>query len=172
MKQGFQRFPQLSHRSTDKSEAQQTWKDLFKQAINLHQRAVAGDKQASKRAYELLVEIRGMSSGDNTVEAYLGSAMILQGRDEKNPEEKLKKVYAGLKILDKAVSRDANNIELRILRAYVCVNLPEDIFHRRTTAVGDFTYLLSRYEKTPSIFTADFYQQIRRDLAAVQSKSK
>jgi len=138
VKQSSQRFSQASHQPTDKREAKPTWEKLFKQAINLHQHAVGGDKQATKRAYEMLVKIRKMSSGNNTVEAYLGSATILQGRDERNPEEKLKKVNEGLKILDRAVSRDANNIDIRILRGYVCLNLPEDIFHRKSTAAGDF----------------------------------
>ncbi len=168
MKQGFRASRQVNQGQTFKGEEKQNWEALFNQALALHQRGVEGDQQASRKAYELLVEIRRKEPRENIVEAYLGSTITLLGRDEKNPEERIRKVMEGLKMLDRAVSREGNNINIRILRAYVCFNLPQDIFHRISTAAGDFDYLLKRYQKDPSIFTASFYNQLRHDLSDAQ----
>lgn len=168
MNSGFRASRQVNQNQI-KGE-KQNWNELFNQALKLHQRGVSGDQQASRKAYELLIEISSLAPRENIVQAYLGSTITLLGRDERNPEERIRKVMEGLKILDRAVSRDGSNIDIRILRSYVCFNLPHDIFHRASTAVEDFKYLLNRYQKDPTIFTASFNNQLRNDLAVAQSK--
>ncbi|CFX78148.1 Uncharacterized [Syntrophomonas zehnderi OL-4] len=156
--------------SINQKKGNQNWEELFAKALDLHQRGITGDKKASQEAHEILLEIHKMVPKEALVEAYLGSAILLQGRYAVNPDEKLKKANEGLKIIDRAVIRDRNNIKIRILRAYICLNLPRDVFDRRKTAAEDFKYLLSRYDKDPSVFSAEFHQQLRRDLEAVQPR--
>ncbi|NLW07197.1 MAG: hypothetical protein GX039_04360 [Clostridia bacterium] len=45
------------------------------------------------------------------------------------------------------------------------MRLPEAVFHRTGTAIGDFRYLLQRYEQDNSIFNPETYRQILFDLA-------
>lgn len=161
-----------SHSINQKKDDNHNWEELFAKALDLHQRGITGDKKASQKAYEMLLEINKMTPQEAVVEAYLGSATLLQGRYAVNPDERLKKAKEGLRIIDRAVSRDRNNVKIRILRAYVCLNLPRDVFDRRKTAAEDFKYLLSRYDKDPGVFSADFYQQLRRDLESVQPPVK
>jgi len=149
---------------TPASFAGKSWAELFAEAVKLHQYGIAGNKDAVKEAYELLKKIRGMDPNNNLVEAYYGSATALLGRDLVDPMERFKKAVKGLKILDRTVSNDPENTEIRILRAYVSYRLPEMYFHRTATAVEDFSYLVSRYEQDPSVFSEEFYWQILFDL--------
>jgi len=143
-----------------------TGEELFAEAIELHKRGLQGDKDAVGKAHELLAKVKEMLPENNLVEAYYGSAITLLGRDAIDPMERFKKAVKGLKILDGAVSRDPENIEIRILRGNVCYRLPETYFHRTATAVEDFSYLVSRYEQDPSVFSQDYYFQLLYDLGA------
>lgn len=149
--------------STGESE-NESWEELFAEAIRLHQSGVAGNKKAVKEACELLEKVRGLVPQNNLVEAYYGSATALQGRDAIDPMDRFKKAVKGLKILDGVVSKEPENIEIRILRAKVCFPLPEKFFHRTATAVEDFSYLASRYKNDPSVFSPEFYWQVLYDL--------
>ncbi|HHW39886.1 MAG TPA: tetratricopeptide repeat protein [Syntrophomonadaceae bacterium] len=143
-----------------------TGEELFAEAVELHRRGIQGDKEAVAKAYELLVKVKELLPDNNLVEAYYGSTVTLLGRDAVDPIERFKKAVRGLKILDGAVSRDPENIEVRILRGNVCYRLPETYFHRTATAVEDFSYLVSRYEQDPSLFSQDYYFQLLYDLGA------
>ncbi|MEW6181574.1 MAG: hypothetical protein AB1500_00130 [Bacillota bacterium] len=140
--------------------------ELLKEAADLHQRGVAGDKEAVKKAHSLLKKIRNSAPRNEVVEAYFGSATALLGRDSLDPNERFKKAKKGLKILDEAVSNVPDNTEVRTVRAYVCYRLPENFFHRTATAIEDFSYLASRYEKDPKVFSEAFYCRILYDLGA------
>lgn len=143
-----------------------TGEELFAEAIELHKRGLQGDKEAVVKAHELLAKVKELLPENNLVEAYYGSAITLLGRDAIDPMERFKKAVKGLKILDGAVSRDPENIEIRILRGNVCYRLPETYFHRTATAVEDFSYLVSRYEQDPSVFSQDYYCQLLYNLGA------
>lgn len=139
-------------------------KDLLIQAIEQHRRGVEGDKEAVQRAYELLERARSLEPENLLAEAYYGSTTALIGRDAIDPMERIKKATGGLKILDKVVSKDPKNIDIRILRAYVSYRLPENFFHRTATAVEDFNYLTIRYELDSGLFSDGFYEQLLYDL--------
>jgi tetratricopeptide (TPR) repeat protein len=143
---------------------QEAWKDVFSEAVKLHMQGVEGDKEAAQKAYQLMEKVRELASNNNLVEAYYGSASTLLARDIVDPMEKLKKATRGLKILDISVSKEPDNTEIRILRAYVCSRIPENFFHRSVLAIEDFNYLLGRYEKVPSIFSKQMYWKILYEL--------
>lgn len=139
---------------------------LLAEVKELHQQGVSGNKEAVEKAYRILKKICDLNIQNNLVEAYYGSILALLGRDAVDPLERLEKVRLGLKFLDNAAANEPDNIEIRILRGYVCIRLPEIFFHRTTTAVEDFTYIISRYENDPGIVTKEFYYRLLRDLAS------
>ncbi len=138
--------------------------DIFAEAVNLHNIGVDGDKEAVKKAYKMFKKICADNPQDCLAEAYLGSATALLGRDEIDPNQRFKLALDGLKILDRAVSKEPDNIEIRILRGFVCHRLPEMYFHRLATAIEDFNCVVSRYERNGKTFSHDFYCKILFEL--------
>ncbi len=147
-----------------KKHDQRPQADIFAEAVNLHNSGVDGDKDAVKKAHKLFKKICAENPGDCLAEAYLGSTTALLGRDEIEPNKRFKLALDGLKILDRAVAREPDNIEIRILRGFVCHRLPEMYFHRLSTAVEDFTYVISRYERNRRLLTRDFYCKLLFEL--------
>jgi hypothetical protein len=137
---------------------------LMAKVLEFQQKAIDGDKEAVQEAYFLLENIRKSYPVTNRVDAYYGCILTLQGRDALDPIERLGKVRQGLKFLDDAVQNEPDNVEIRILRGYVCYHLPEVFFHRTAMAVEDFEYLVTRFENEPDIFSNEFFRQVLLDL--------
>lgn len=133
---------------------------LLIEAIRLHEVAVAGDKAAVEKAYEILEQLRSIDPHDPLVQAFYGSIITLFARDMIDPRERVSKGLQGHRILTQAVEKDPHNLWARILRAFVSYRLPEDFFHRTHIAVEDFDYLVSRYQEDPAVFTPQFYSEI------------
>lgn len=133
--------------------------EVFREAANLYMLGVGGDKQAVKEAVALLKKLHSYEPENHVVEAYLGSALALIGRDAVSPIEKFKNTNNGLKMLDHAVISEPDNIEIRNLRANVSFKLPEMYFHRTSVAIEDFLYIASRYEEDDTVFAPDLYLQ-------------
>lgn len=167
MKHGFQSTQKFVQKQPVKERADTAWETWFEQAKMLHQRGVEGNQQAAQKAYALFRKVYN-SNQSKIAEAYMGSTLVLLGRDEKNPEERIRKVMDGLKMLDHAVSKEKNDTEIRMQRAYVCFNLPDEVFHRLSTAISDFNWLISRYQNNPSLFSASTYTQLRQDLRTAE----
>lgn len=140
--------------------------DYFTEAVNLHNLGVGGDKEAVEKAHEMFKQICAEDPDNHLAAAYLGSVTALLGRDHPNLNEKFRLATKGLKFLDQAVSKEPQNTEIRILRGHVCFNLPDMYFHRLTTAVEDFEFLISRYRRNKRIFTRDFYIKTIFDLGS------
>ncbi len=140
--------------------------EMFTEAVNLHKLGVDGDKEAVKKAHKMFKEICTDDPDNHLAEAYLGSATALLGRDEIDPNKRFTLVLQGLKKLDRVVAKEPENIEIRIMRGAVCYNLPEFYFHRQTTAVEDFSYLVSRYESDKKTFSPELYWKILYDLGS------
>lgn len=136
----------------------------FDELVKYHNLGVDGDKEAVKRAYDLAKKMYETDSKNHLAEAYYGSATSLLGRDAIDPGERMKLAMQGLKILDNAVLQDSQNIDIRVLRAYVSYRLPEMFFHRTFHAIDDFKYLVSRYEQGNSSIKQEFYWQLLYDL--------
>jgi len=152
--------PELQNMSSD---------ELFNEARNLYQIGVAGDIEAARQALRLLDKLYKETPGNALFQAYYASAFILKAREETNLVEKGKISSKGLNLLDSALSREPDNIEIRIVRAYVSKNLPEWL-NRGSSAIDDFQYLRSRYEADPTVFNKAFYLQIQSEIEEVQKK--
>ncbi|TLS50654.1 hypothetical protein FE782_18285 [Paenibacillus antri] len=139
-----------------------TVKKQLEEAKRLHSRGVDGDKKAVKNANEILRKLRELEPDNALIEAYYGSSMALLGRDAAHPLEKAEKAQEGLDALHRAVSMDPTRKEIRLLRAHVCLRLPESFFRCSATAIEDFTYLL---EKKGDKLTPKQAEELRQHLA-------
>lgn len=157
-------FPNPGNPAAVKTDKEEECRKQLEEAINLHQQAVLGDKEALKAAEGSLKKLYALCPQNRRVQAYLGSISALKGRDILDPIERFKCANRGLKALDQAVSGDKENVEIRMLRANVCLRLPEMYFHRSKTAVEDFTHILGKYEKDAGVLTAEQYRKCLFDL--------
>ncbi|MEF3307207.1 tetratricopeptide repeat protein [Paenibacillus sp. GYB003] len=146
---------------------------LFEEAKRLHHKGVDGDKKAVKEAFEKLAKLRSAEPKNALIEAYYGSSLALMGRDAAQPLERAEKAQHGLDALDRAVSMDPNRKEIRMLRANVCVRLPELYFQSSKIAIEDFNYLLERYKANPEYLTKKQVGDILKNLStAYQNAGK
>lgn len=142
------------------------WKQDFEEAVKLHQKAIDGDQQAAKKAYDILKKIKLQAMNHSIVEAYFGSSSALIARDHPDLIEKMNLAKRGLKALDKAVKAEPNHTEIRMLRANVAYRLPEMYFKRTKTAIEDFQFLISDYEKKKTDISKDQYCEFLLNLGS------
>ncbi|TFB21361.1 hypothetical protein E3U55_08580 [Filobacillus milosensis] len=156
------------------SNNQKSWQELFKRAIKLHDQGIEGNDQAVKKAHQLLKEVRALAPENNLIEAYYGSTVALLGRDENlDPIERIEYAEEGLSLLDQVVDKSPNDEDIRTLRGYVCLKIPDDIFGRTETAVKDFNYLINAYESNKTSITKKLYDKLLFDLGnAYQTMGK
>ena len=145
----------------------------YEEAKKLHQKGVDGDKRAVREAYEKFTKLRAAHPGNALFEAFYGSTLALLARDAAQPLEKAEKAQDGLDALDRAVSMDPNHKEIRLLRANVCVRLPEVYFQSSSTAIEDFNYLLDRYNADSKYLSKKQVAEVLRNLSkAYQNAGK
>lgn len=146
-----------------------SWEKHFDEAKDLYKKGVNGDVGAARKALELLEVLHRQIPENTLIEAYYGGAYVLSAREENNLVNKGKKSSQGLKILDSAFQKEPDDIQIRILHAYVLKNLP-DWLNRGPDAIEDFLYLKSRYEAAPGIFNADLYEKIQSDIEEIRNR--
>ncbi len=144
----------------------------FQEALRLYQLGVDGDREAVRKAYTQLKGLYEKNPGNLTLEAYLGCALSLLGRDAVSNSQKLKFANDGLKLLDHAVLGDPENMELRLLRGKVCSRLPEKYFHRTSTAVEDFNRIVAHYEGNGGQISEEQYWNTLYDLGSAYKTLK
>lgn len=133
--------------------------DCLEEGIRLHDRSVAGDKEATRKAHELLKAAYEAQPDNPLVQAYFGSATALMGRDAVDPNERFAEALRGVRILDEAVRRAPDNVQIRLLRGYVCLRLPEGFFQRSHVAAEDFLYVVRLYERDRDRLPEGLYWQ-------------
>lgn len=69
-----------------------------------------------EKAQEFFTELNSIKKNDPIIIAYRGSASAILGKHAWNPISKLSYLKEGCETLDKAVTMDAENIEIRFLR--------------------------------------------------------
>ena len=145
----------------------------FLEAKKLHNFGVDGDKKAVIKANEILLKLREAEPENALIEAYYGSTLVLLGRDAVKILERADKAQEGLDVLNRAVSLDSNNKEIRLLRGNICVRLPESFFHCSETAIEDFTFLLDHYNDNSNYLTSKQVLDVLRNLStAYQNAGK
>lgn len=137
----------------------------FEEGKRVLMKGVDGDKKAVKIAYEIFLKLRKTEPDNALIEAYYGSTLALLGRDAVQPLEKADKAQEGLDSLNQAISMDPNQKEIRLLRANVCLRLPESFFYCSQTAIEDFSFLLDSYKEDSNYLTNKQVSRIMEDLS-------
>jgi tetratricopeptide (TPR) repeat protein len=138
---------------------------LFTEGKRLHELATAGDKKASQWAHDLWKRAYQAYSNDPVATAYYGSSIALLGLNSVEPQRMFESIFQGLKLINTAVDLDPDNIEVRLVRAYLLYSLPESMFHMTEKAISDFEYVITEYrKKTDTTITEKLYHQILYDL--------
>lgn len=84
------------------------------------------DAVKSKEACENLINrLNKIREDDALLQGYRGSGIIIMAKHVINPISKYSNFKKGRDILEKAVTKDKNNIELRFLRLMIQSNLPK-----------------------------------------------
>ncbi len=122
------------------------FKDSKRLGIEWHNLAVEEQSGAAKKAVEILKPLVKKSSKDYEVLAYLGSSLMMVGRDSWNPLTKMTSVNKGIDLVDKAVVKDKDNITIRLVRIYSSLDLP-DYLGRRSKIKPDFDYLIDLIQR-------------------------
>ena len=120
-----------------------------KLAMAYFSRASNGDTDAvgpAKDAFEKLTELAPARA---EYRCYLGSVIVMKGRDASFPITKAIHVNNGLEEMDKAVQMAPDNVTIRLTRASTCLALP-DLFGRTATALADLEHLDQLQAKTPT----------------------
>lgn len=142
-------------------------------AVKRHNKGIQGDRQAVADAFAQLSELRKADPNNALLEAYYGSSLALMGRDETKLLDKADKATQGLVSLDRAVSMAPGDVVVRLIRANVCMRLPEDFFGRTQTAIDDFNELLSLNQKKPGLLTPAQHKEALLGLAkSYETKGK
>ncbi|MDQ6421683.1 hypothetical protein RB620_19845 [Paenibacillus sp. LHD-117] len=139
--------------------------NLLKEAKQLHSNGIEGDKKAVMSAYEKLLTLRGLEPNNAVIEAYYGSSLALLARDAVKLLEKEEKARTGLDALNRAVALDPNHKEIRLLRANVCLRLPDSYFQSAQTAIDDFSFLLARNQAKADFLTQKQVREILTKLS-------
>ena len=137
----------------------------FDAAVQLHRKAIQGDRQAVQNALAQFAELRKADPSDALAEAYYGSSLALKGRDAAQLADKAQFAQQGLASLDRAISMSPDNVAVKLIRANVCMRLPEHVFGRTQTAIDDFNDLLARHQSNPDLLAPAQYRQVIQDLA-------
>lgn len=119
--------------------------DFYSKARALYYEAIDGNKDAHDKASELFKKLRDAGGGDPKVLAYSGSLELLEASRAFAPWKKGKLAKAGLELLDDAVKRAPQDLEVRFVRAASTFNLPR-MFQRSEQSEADFAWLAPRVE--------------------------
>lgn len=130
----------------------------------LHGEGVDGDQKAVKSANEKLAKLRRSQPGNAIIEAYYGSSLALLARDAVKLLVKEELARESLEALNRAVALDPNHKEVRLIRANVCLRLPDSYFETAQTAIEDFSFLLNRNQATEGYLTPNEVKEVLTDL--------
>jgi len=143
--------------------------ELFAEGKRLHDLGVAGNRRAALQARECWRIAHETNPGDILAQAYYGSALALSARDAVEPEQIFRTTYHGLNLLNEAVELEPDNLEIRLLRAFVLNALPSPFFPSRL-AKEDFQVLKEAYERDHSVFSRQLYERIVQALERAQEQ--
>lgn len=82
------------------------------------------------------------------LQAYKGAALLIGGKYAKGIEDKKKMAREGISLLESAVSRDPDHIEIRTLRLSIQENSPK-ILKYKSKIEEDRSFITRRFEELP-----------------------
>ena len=117
-----------------------TGEALFDKAKQRYYDAVEGEQGALDESRDLLSELRSRNPDDAILQAYYGSARLLEAARAFAPWRKGSLAKEGLRMLDEAVGKAPGDLEVRFLRAVSTWHLP-GFFKRGEQSRRDFAWL-------------------------------
>ena len=124
--------------------------NLYESARARYYEAIDGRDAAWHEARALFTKLREVSSDDAKVLAYAGSIELKEASRVLAPWNKGKLAKAGLELLDDAVKRAPEDLEVRFVRAASTFQLP-GLFHRREQSEADFAWIARRLSSTGNL---------------------
>ncbi len=103
-----------------------------------------------KNAHEFHEIVNRVGSDDAVIQAYRGAAETLLSKFSGKVGEKISHMKAGADLIDGAVSKDPDNIEIRMVRLSVQENVPRIVNYRKNKD-EDKAAILAGYEKSGPI---------------------
>jgi hypothetical protein len=114
-------------------------------AKKLYFEALEGNGASLDRSVEILSSLAADNEANPKINAYLGSARLLESARTLAVWKKGKLAKEGLAMLDRAVEAAPKDLEVRFLRAATCYRLP-GWFGRGAQSEGDFAFIAPRAE--------------------------
>ncbi|MBU7007093.1 tetratricopeptide repeat protein [Phosphitispora fastidiosa] len=150
-------------------EAPESSKKL-EEAREMHRRAASGSKEEVAAALAYFEKAVREDPGNNLFRAYHADCLSMAGRVSDDHALLFGNAIKALIDLDKAVNGNPENIQIRLLRANHSHRLPEQFFRRSATAMGDYEYLLQRYQEDQTIFDQKTWLGIQEKLGQVYER--
>lgn len=97
----------------------------WREAVAAHRRATAAEIGAAHRAVDLFEKLAIAAPDDALLGAYLGSSLIMKGRDQSFIPARLVSIRQGRARLDAAVAAAPETFDIRLLRVGSTMNLPD-----------------------------------------------
>lgn len=149
----------------------------LKQAKNLYYRAVTGDESARKQSAAEFARLAESDPDDPEVMAYSGSLSLMEAGKTWAVWRRYEYSKKGITLLDEAVARAPDNLEVRFVRAATTRKLPV-FFERRQQSKDDLAFLSTRVSSAarkgqldPDLAAAALYFYAK-DVATGEQKTK
>ncbi|MFK6999772.1 hypothetical protein V3470_02345 [Flavobacterium oreochromis] len=97
---------------------------LFQNTLDLRNQYeyASKSKNNTEKFYELIQKVNGDSP---VIIAYKGAAILLKSRFVTNKEERKEQFMLGVKTVEQAVAKDANSVEIRLIRLSIQEHTPK-----------------------------------------------
>lgn len=141
-------------------------------ALRLHDEGLAGNKEAVRKARAALRALHEQNPRDDTVKAYYGSSLALSARDSTRTVDRIDLARQGMALLDQVVAAQPNNRVFRLMRGKIAYRLPEGIFHRTDTAIGDYAKLIDAEMSQPGLLDKKAYATLVYELGDAYFRTK
>ncbi|MTV50397.1 hypothetical protein GJ688_15640 [Heliobacillus mobilis] len=138
----------------------------------LHHKALSGDKEAHRAAFDFFEQLYQEYPEDDVVAAYYADCLSLSSLFSQQTFAMFKNAVTASKLLDSSVNNQPDNHEIRMLRAYQSFRLPEGFFWRTMTAISDFEYLIEEYESGRTSLAEKQYHQLLFDLGCAYQRTQ
>jgi len=144
--------------------------EQLEEAREMHRHAAAGGKEEVAAALAYFEKAVREDPDNNLFKAYLADCLSMAGRESDDHALLFGNAIKALIDLDKAVNGNPEDIQIRLLRANHSYRLPEQFFRRSATAMGDYEYLLQRYQDDQTIFDPKTWLGIQEKLGQVYER--
>lgn len=145
--------------------------EKVKEAHQLYIRGTQGDKEAVKKADCLLASILKAKPENAMATVLNGANYTLKARDTPWPNKKLGYARDGIKLMDKGVELDEQNIMVRWIRGENNIHMP-GFLKRFQIAKKDLELIQQEVNKSPEDFEIPFRQKVGHLLGMAQYKNK